>query len=406
MAEPENLPAPRVDDVEGVKDVERPKQTKQMKTRGARRKLPGFVKIVLLCVASSALTTWLLVASGVVKPDIADTITENREKLVLQEGEIVADVFKAVSPSTVAITTEATAQDEFFGSSVQEGAGSGIIISADGYVLTNKHVVPDGVTRVTVVLHDGREFSNVEVIGRDPFNDVAFLKIGGATDLPAAKLGDSAAVEPGQKVVAIGNALGEFRNSVTTGIISGLGRPIEASDGAGSSETLENLFQTDAAINPGNSGGPLVNLKGEVIGINTAIAEEAEGIGFAIPINDAKGLIKTVLEQGEVIKPYLGVRYLSITREVADEFGLPVRAGAYVRGDARNAAVIVGSPADKAGLKEGDIITKVNDLAVTESASLASLLGAFAPGDKVGLTYLRDGQEKTVEVTLEVYPGQ
>jgi S1-C subfamily serine protease len=368
-------------------------------------KFARIVGLIVICVVSSGLTAWLLVKTGIVKQDVTNTITQNRDKLVLQEGEVVSDVFKQVSPSTVAITTEAASSSRFFGTTVEEGAGSGIIISKDGYVLTNKHVIPDGTSKVSVVLADGREFDNVTVAGRDPFNDIAFLKIQGVSDLPAAKVGDSSVVTAGQKVVAIGNALGQFRNSVTTGIISGIGRPLEASDGSGSSEQLENLFQTDAAINHGNSGGPLLNLQGEVIGINTAIAEQSQGIGFAIPINDAKGMINTMLTQGKIIKPYLGVRYITLTKEIAKELNLSVTSGVYVYTGTNDPAVVPGSPADKAGIREQDIIQKVGDTMLTDTNSFASMLAQSVPGDKVSLTILRGGKTITLTVTLAAYPS-
>lgn len=405
MQKPEQLPEPQLEEV-----TEKPAPKQEAAVITSRRKRPSLkpLGLVGLSIASSVLTVWLLLASGFIKPDATQTISENREKLVLQEGEIVADVFKKVSPSTVAITTEsAQASSQVFGSStIQTGAGSGIIISKDGYILTNRHVVPEGTSHVTVVLADGRELDNVAVVGRDPFNDIAFLKVKGETNLPAAQIGDSSAVEPGQQVVAIGNALGEFRNSVTTGIISGIGRPIQAaSEGGVSAEKLENLFQTDAAINPGNSGGPLVNLKGEVIGINTAIAEEGEGIGFAIPLNDVKGMIKTVLEQGKVVKPYLGVRYVMLSPEVAKQLNLQVSQGAYVNGGSGGEAVLPGSPASKASIRQGDVITKMNGQALSEDKSLASSLAQFSPGDEVVLTILRDGKQQDVKVTLDAYPN-
>lgn len=366
------------------------------------------VGIIVLCVTTSAATAWVLLGTGVIRPDTAQTIDANREKIVLQQGEIVADVFKKVSPSTVAITTESVSETRrYFGTgSVEQGAGSGIIISSDGYILTNKHVVPSGNSaRLTVVLADGTAYSDVTVVGRDPLNDIAFLKINGAKDLPAVDLGNSDDVQPGQQVVAIGNALGEFRNSVTSGIISGKGRPIQASDGSGASEQLENLLQTDAAINPGNSGGPLVTLDGKVVGINTAISEEGQAVGFAIPINDAKGLIGTVLKQGKIVRPYLGVRYVNLDKTTAERFELDVTKGAYVIGNAGAQAVAPRGPAEKAGIKSGDIITKVDTVEINEEHSLASALAPFTPGTKVTLTYIRDGKTQTTSVTLEPYPG-
>jgi serine protease Do len=366
------------------------------------------VGIVALCVASSAATAWLLLATGIIKPDASQTITQNRDKIVLQQGEIVADVFKKVSPSTVAITTEsqAASRRDFGATAVEQGAGSGIIISADGYIMTNKHVIPSGTSKVSVVLADGTTYDNVSVVGRDPLNDIAFLKINNVKNLPAVELGDSDAVQTGQQVVAIGNALGEFRNSVTSGIISGKGRPIQASeDDQGASEQLENLLQTDAAINPGNSGGPLVTLDGKVVGMNTAVSEEGQAIGFAIPINDAKALINSVLKQGQIVRPYLGVRYITLDKSTAQQLNLNVNNGAYVMGDANAPAVVSGSPADKAGLKQGDVITKVNNTTLDDSHSLASALSQYGPGEKITLTVVRSGKTQTVDVTLAPYPS-
>jgi serine protease Do len=381
-----------------------PKRVRTPRRFGMPAKIVG---IVALCIVSSAATAWLLLGTGIIKPDASQTVTANRDKIVLQQGEVVADVFKKVSPSTVAITTESQSSSRriFGATAVEQGAGSGIIISADGYVMTNKHVIPDGTSKLSVVLADGTTYDDVTVVGRDPLNDIAFLKINGVKNLPAVEIGDSDAVQPGQQVVAIGNALGEFRNSVTSGIISGKGRPIQADDGSGSSEQLENLLQTDAAINPGNSGGPLVTLDGKVVGINTAVSEEGQAIGFAIPINDAKGLINTVIKEGKIVRPYLGVRYISLDKTTAQQLNLDVSQGAYVTSDSGSSAVVSGSPADKAGLKAGDVITKVNGTDITETHSLASSLAQLSPGDRATLTVVRSGKTSTVTVTLDPYPG-
>lgn len=363
------------------------------------------VGVVLLCFMASFFGAWAFTKTGIVSFDATQTIAENREKIVLQEGEIVADVYKKVDPSTVAITTESvSSRGRYFEPQVSRGAGSGIVLTKDGYILTNKHVVPDGTQTVTVVMYDGHEYKNVKVVGRDPQNDIAFLKIDGADNLQPATLGDSSAVEVGQKVVAVGNALGQFRNSVTSGIISGIGRPIEAQNELGAAEKLENLLQTDASINPGNSGGPLVNLKGEVIGVNTAISEEGEAIGFAIPINDARNIIGSMLTKGKIVKPYLGVRYITLTPEVANELSVSATKGVIIISGNGQTAVVAGSPADKAGLKNRDVIIKVNDKAVDANSGLASRLAQFNPGDKVELTIIRDGNEQKVTVTLEEYP--
>jgi serine protease Do len=254
------------------------------------------------------------------------------------------------------------------------------------------------------VLSDGTSYDDVTVVGRDGLNDLAFLKINGVNNLTPATIGDSSKTQVGQKVIAIGNALGQYQTTVTSGIISALNRPLTASDEQGSStEQLDNLFQTDAAINPGNSGGPLVDLAGAVIGINTAVAQDAQGIGFAIPINDAKGLIKSVTTKGKIERAYLGVRYVSITPDVAAQLKLSVKNGAYITGEN---PVISSSPADKAGLRDKDIITKINGTSIDQQHPLSSVMAQFSSGDKIDVTYLRDGKENTVKVTLETYDNQ
>jgi serine protease Do len=382
------------------------KNTVEPAKKPRRSKFPriaGIIVLIAACLATGFLGAWLAVSSGLITPNLSNSISQNRDTIVLQEGEIVSDVFNKVSPSTVAITTKVVSSSSFFGQQVSEGAGSGIVISKDGYVLTNKHVVPEGSDNFTVVMSDGKEYTDVKVVGRDPFNDIAFLKINGVSNLTPAVLGDSSQVMTGQKVVAIGNALGLFRNSVTSGIISGIGRPVQAQDSLGTSEQLENLLQTDAAINPGNSGGPLVDLKGEVVGINTAVAQEGQAIGFAIPINDAKNIIESVLQSGKVVRAYLGVRYISITPDNASDLGVDQKSGALVTGGSGQPAILPNSPALKAGLQDGDIITAVNGQSLDSTQSLSNRLAQQKPGDKIELTVLRGGKEMKIQVTLETY---
>ena len=357
--------------------------------------------LALLCFVFSFFGAWAALASGLVE-GTEQTMTEKRN-VVSNEEEVVADVADRVSPSVVSIVTESRASLGFR-SYVQEGAGTGIIISDDGYILTNKHVI-EGVNNVEVVLADGTSYEDVEVVGTDPVNDIAFLKIEGANNLKAATIGDSSEMEVGEKVIAIGNALGQYQTSVTFGIISGLGRPLVASSEGGEAERLSNLLQTDAAINPGNSGGPLVNLDGEVVGINTAIDQQAQGIGFAIPINDAKGLIKSVTTSGELKRAFLGVTHIGVTAEVAKEYDLSVTRGAYIINEGGE-AVASGSPAATAGLQAGDIIVKIENKKIDESHPLLSAISAHMPGDEIAITYLRDGKENTVQVTLAEYPTQ
>lgn len=339
-------------------------------------------------------------------------LSETNQQIVSSEGQLISHIAKTVGPSVVSIeVTSQQQQLDFFGRNrgiEQQSAGTGIILSESGYIVTNRHVIDSATTDVSVTLSDGTRLDEVEVVGRTADNDtldIAFLKVTdtqGKKLLPA-KVGDSSKVEVGEKVVAIGNALGQFQNTVTSGIISGYGRSVEAGSSDGSStETLQNLFQTDASINEGNSGGPLVNANGEVIGINTAIAGGgAENIGFAIPINDVSGLIKSVLEKGTLERPYLGVRYVSLNDDYAYELNLEQKRGAYIVPS--GSSIIAGSPAEKAGLKEKDIITKVNGTSVDENNSLVSLLGRKSVGEQVQLTVIRDGTEQTITATLEAY---
>lgn len=373
----------------------------------AKKPQQPFVRTIGLAVLSfiSGLGgAWTYMDSGLIQRPVARTELQR----VMAEGDVVADIAKQVSPSVVSVLTEAqTPTDTLFGRyyQQQQGAGTGIIISQDGYILTNKHVIPDGTTKVSIVANDGTTYSDVDVVGRDPVNDLAFLKVKGARGLVPAKLGDSSAMSVGGKVVAIGNALGEFQTTVTSGIISGMDRSITAGDEASGTENLSNLLQTDAAINPGNSGGPLVNLSGEVIGINTAVSQGAEGIGFAIPINEAKGLIKGVLATGKIQRGYLGVRYVMLNAEVAKRYNISEKNGAYIASTGANPAIVPDSPAAQAGLKEGDIIVAVNGREINEKVSLVSQLSQYTPGDTVKLRVIHDGQSRDVTVRLGTYGG-
>ncbi len=341
-------------------------------------------------------------------------ISKADQQVVRNESQLISDIAKVVGPSVVSIDVTSSAQQtDFFGRSravEQQSAGTGIIISEGGYIVTNRHVIDAGTTDVSVTLSDGTQLDDVEVVGRTADTDtldIAFLKIKDAKGkkLTAAKLGDSSKVQVGDKVVAIGNALGQFQNTVTSGIISGYGRNLEAGSGDGDeSESLQNLFQTDTAINEGNSGGPLVNIDGEVIGINTAIAAGgAENVGFAIPMNDVQGLVKSVLKSGKLERPYLGIRYVTLNDQYAYEYNLGTKRGAYLAPNQASSAVIAGSPAEKAGLKEKDIVTKVDGTTIDERNSLVSLVSRKAVGEQVELTVIRDGKEQTIKVTLEAF---
>ncbi len=321
----------------------------------------------------------------------------------LEEGSKFVDVAKQVSSSVVAISTSQNVSD-FFGQVFQQkGGGTGFIVSSDGLIATNKHVVGNQDTSYTVVLDDGSTYT-AQVKATDPVFDFALLKID-AKNLKPVDFGDSDQLQVGQWVIAIGNALAEFQNTVTVGIISAKERSITAGDSSGgSTEALEGLLQTDAAINPGNSGGPLLNTAGQVVAVNTAVASNAQGIGFSIPINVLKPAVDSVIKNGRIIRPALGVRYVRVTKQLADTNKLGVDHGAWLQGSTNGAATVLpGSPADKAGLKTNDIITAVEGQTIDQTHSLAQLIQRFAVGQKIKLSVFRDGKEQSIDVTLEEF---
>lgn len=278
-------------------------------------------------------------------------------------------------------------------------AGTGFIVSTDGLILTNKHVVSEEGAEFTVVMNSGEKYP-AKVLAKDPSQDIAIIKIN-KNNLSALKLGDSDGIQVGQKAIAIGNSLGEFKNTVSVGVISGLRRTITASGGS-MTETLDDLIQTDAAINPGNSGGPLLNLNGEVIGINTAIAQQAQNVGFALLINKAKKDLDQVKKTGKITQPYLGVRYVLIDKDMKEKNNLSVDYGALViRGDAQtDVAVVPGSPADKAGIVENDIILEVGGKKINKDNTLAKAIQDYKVGDVIKCKILHKGEERMIEVTL------
>ena len=288
------------------------------------------------------------------------------------------------------------------GTQLQEvGAGSGFIVSADGLVITNKHVVSDSQADYTVLTNDGQKYS-AKVLALDPVQDLAVIKIQSTKTFQPITLGDSSSIQIGQTAIAIGNALGQFSNTVSVGVVSGLQRTISASDQIGSTtETLQGIIQTDAAINEGNSGGPLLNLKGEVIGINTATATDAQSIGFALPVNIAKKDINQVTKNNKIVYPFLGVRYVAIDDQVKQHYKLSVDNGALVlKGDNGEPAVTAGSAAAKAGMKEDDIILEVNGEKITQTSPMSGIIQKYNAGDKITLKILRGGKEINVDVTL------
>jgi len=322
--------------------------------------------------------------------------TTKTEKLRLEESSAIIDSVKKVTPAVVSITTSQNVLD-FFGRTIQEqGGGTGFIVTNDGLIMTNKHVAEAG-TSLSVLTADGKDYQ-AKVVAEDPTNDLAILKID-ASGLPVVDLGNSDDLQIGQWVIAVGNALGQLQNTVTVGVISARERQLTAG-GGGTQEQLNNMLQTDAAINSGNSGGPLVNLAGQVIGINTAIASNAQNIGFAIPINQAKKALDSYKKSGKIIKPFLGVRYVTVNKEIARAQKLSVDYGALLVGTDDQSAVVAGSPADKAGLKDGDIILEINGEKISENHPLAAIIAGYQPGNEIELKILRDNKESTLKVKL------
>ncbi len=307
----------------------------------------------------------------------------------------ITQAVEKVAPAVVTVVGVVPGQMTFFGRTPDsQVSGSGVIISADGYIVTNNHVV-ESAEKLSVVLSDGRQLP-AEVVSTDVYADLAVLKAEG--EMPAvAVFGNSDNLKPGETVIAIGSPLGEFRNTVTVGVVSATGRALDTGKGY----WMEDLIQTDAAINQGNSGGPLVNLNGEIIGINTMIVRGgygsqtvAEGLGFAIPSNTVRLISEQIIANGYFARPYLGVRWQAVTPSIARRYRLPVEWGAYVT------EVVPGSPAARAGLQRGDIITAIGGQAIDEKHSFLNVLFAWRPDDRVELTVYRDGQEKTLSVTL------
>lgn len=281
------------------------------------------------------------------------------------------------------------------------GGGSGFFVSAEGLIVTNRHVVEDKDAEYTVFTNDGKKHS-AKVAARDQILDIALIKIEGK-DFPYLSFGNSDNLEVGQSVIAIGNALAEFRNTVSVGVVSGLARSITAGDRSGNSEVLDHVIQTDAAINPGNSGGPLLDLSGKVVGVNVAIVQGSQNIGFALPINSVKGAVESVKQTGKIIRPYLGVRYTAITPDMKEKNNLTVDYGVLVKAgsSAGELAVIPGSPADKAGIVENDIILEIDGVKLDDKTSLASVIRGKTVEQVITLKILHKGEEKTVSVTLE-----
>jgi S1-C subfamily serine protease len=315
----------------------------------------------------------------------------------LEQNRAIIDAAASVSPAVVTIAVAGVTSTDPF-QVPEQGIGSGVIFDPNGWILTNKHVVT-GSSELTVKLKDGREFAG-SVYGVDTLTDLAIVKVE-AKNLPSAKIGDSGTIRVGQLAIAIGSPLGTYTNTVTAGIVSALGRSIDVESGR-----INNLIQTDTAINPGNSGGPLLDATGAVIGINTAVARTAEGIGFAIPINIAKPIMQQALAGKELERPWIGIRYTLVTPQLAEQEGIQTDHGAYVSagrgGD--QPAVVAGGPADKAGVRENDVIQTIEGIRIDSEHPLDDVLTQFAPGKTVTLGIFRDGQELTLQLTLGTRP--
>jgi len=345
---------------------------------------------------------------------------DSEKRVILEEDSAVIDVVEKTKPAIVSIVgtkTVSTAQtDDFFDfffpfqvpnptqTEPQEqevSAGTGFFVTSDGLIATNKHVVEDTTANFKVYTNDGRKY-DAQVVARDPVNDFALVKIEGRS-FPTLTLGNSEDVKVGQSVIAIGNALGQYTNTVTTGVISGINRSVIA--GGGQSLTpsqIEGALQTDAAINPGNSGGPLLDLAGNVVGINTAVSLQGQLIGFALPVNDWRRDIESYQRRGAIVKPYIGVRYVMITEALKDERNLPVSEGALISSGEGSAepGIVPGGPAERANLRENDIITEVNGEKISLDRSLGYAVRNMNPGDVVDFTVLREGRRMTIKLTL------
>ena len=322
-----------------------------------------------------------------------------QQPVTIDESSAVIDVAAKLGPAVVKITTGAadpSPTDPFI---PERGIGSGVIYDAAGWILTNRHVVADATT-LTVELKDGRKFDGT-VYGIDTLTDLAIVKIEG-TDLPVAALGESDGLKIGQLVVAIGSPLGTYSFSVTSGIVSGKGRDVVVDNGS----RINNLIQTDAAINPGNSGGPLADAGGNVVGINTAVATDSSGIGFAIPIDIAKPIMEQAVKGEDLSRPWIGIRFETINAQVKQDNNLGVDEGALVGNTGGTGpAIVEDSPAAKAGIQDGDVVLSISGIKLDQEHPLDAVLVQFAPGDTVELQVIRDGKEQTIEVTLGTRPG-
>jgi len=373
---------------------------------------PVILASILSATIATGGTLLALGATGVLDRTASPAATpagqtvSSRQPVTIDESSAVIDAAEAVSPAVVRMVVQGAGGDVLGGDIPSQGVGSGVIYDANGWILTNRHVVEGGET-VTVELKDGREYEG-RTYGTDTLTDLAIVKIDQdeGEEFPIAPIGDSSELKVGQLTIAIGSPLGTYSNSVTSGIISATGRRIRVEDGT----QLDNLIQTDAAINPGNSGGPLLDAAGNVIGVNTAIATDSNGIGFAIPINIARPIMQQAVAGRELARPFIGISYQQIDVQVAEQFDLPVTDGAWVRvlddgGEPSDEnAVVDGSPAAEAGITTGDIIVSIEGQPIDVEHPLNAILTQFAPGQTVALQIIRDGDRQNVQLTLGTRP--
>lgn len=403
-------------------------------------------------IAISLLATFVVgILGGLVGSEVQEKFFSGSKTLILKSGgadkngitpyatqsdqeELIVNIVDRANPAVVSIQIQKRVSEnqkhaqlfpyeDFFGFDIpfeldvpgspsqdgqlrRVGGGSGFIIEPNGLIVTNRHVVADDTAVYTVVLSDGKSYS-AKVLAKDPVLDVALIKIE-ASGLPTLQLGDSDGIKIGQTTIAIGYALAEFGNTVTQGVVSGIGRRVQAGNGMGVNEVIDEAIQTDAAINPGNSGGPLLNLAGDVIGINTAVSREGQLVGFAIPINTVKRTIESVRTHGRIIRPWLGVRHVVVTPRLAEQNKLPVKYGVLIiKGSLEDqTAVVPNSPADVAGIRENDILLEINGRKLEDKTSLAQEIGKYQVGESIKIKFLRDGKESDVSVTLAEFPQE
>ncbi len=339
--------------------------------------------------------TWCETIKKIMPTVVTIIISKSLESL---EKEIPQDLLPLLSPDSQSLNIPPEAIDAH--GMVKIGSGSGFIVDSKGIILTNKHVVADKNSEYAVITNDGKKFKT-EILARDPIDDIAILKII-AKDLPFLELGDSSTLELGQPVLAIGNALGLFKNTVSSGIISGLARSIQAAtDPKSPVQEMRGLIQTDAAINPGNSGGPLVTIEGQVVGINAAVVFGAQNLSFSIPVNAAKRDLEDLKNHGRIKRPLLGLRYVSVDENLKEKMKLPVNYGAIILGQGPlHAGVIPNSPAEKAGLKVKDIVLEINNEKITTEKTIQDFLEELSVGDVLRAKILRGRKEFEVKITL------